>query len=145
MNVIFGRGGEGGGLLKRAPLKTLFVFLEQENQKKNYQHVQNRKETASLNCHSVLVGPSQEYLLFLLVERGFQLCGFQISNFPQLLSGVDFHIIIGFQKCLLYIFLFNQDRDIRFIVLHDTIIIKLGHFPVSTNFTHIGLSSFTFF
>lgn len=54
MNVIFGEGGEGGGLLMRTPLKKKsFLDLEFVSPEKLCQHVQNTKVITSLNCHSM--------------------------------------------------------------------------------------------
>lgn len=55
MNFSFCIGGVGDGLVMRASLETIFWDLKLENPEKECQRVENRKETASLSCHSSLV------------------------------------------------------------------------------------------
>lgn len=83
---------------------------------------------------------------FYQLKQWFQINGFWITNFPQLIFYVEFHIVIGFQKFLLYHLSYGQDRYIWFIILHHTIIIKPELFQwAQTSSICIGLSSFTFF
>ena len=137
MNKIFGGGGEGGGSLLRAHLKMFFLRFWSWRVRKNFVNMFKIRRRPHCwivtRCRLELL----QSIFYLYRLRGwFQVGDLRRSKLPQLFFGVEFHIVTGFQKSLLYHFPLCKDRDIRFTVFYDTIVIKPKSLPVSVNLIH---------
>lgn len=60
------------------------------------QHVQNKKEFISLNCHWYCFDRFRSTIYFYLFWGWFQICDFWKDNFSQVLFDVKFHVVINF-------------------------------------------------